>query len=149
MPWREREDFSKLMKTNPSHAKEAPEAESSAPAADRPATASDTEMPGPAVVEDPEAKVLLSEDALGNLPLPPEIVTPRLAQLETWDTPAAESGYRVAAQTPEDEAEFPEVFAEEGADEAEEEQRAMQGAEEKRLVHEEEEMDAAKEERRK
>lgn len=145
----EREDLSKLMKTNPSTPKEAPEAESSAPAADRPATAAGTEMPGPAVVEDLEASVLVSEDALGNLPLPPEIVTPRLAQLETWDAPAAESGYRVAAQTPEDEAEFPEVFAEEGADEAEEELRAMQGAEEKRLVHEEEEIDKAKEKRRK
>ena len=130
------------MKTNPSPLKEAP-------AADRPATASDTEMPGPAVVEDLEANVLVSEDALGNLPLPPEIVTPRLAQLETWDAPATEAGYRVAAQTPEDEAEFPEVFAEEGADEAEEELRAMQGAEEKRLVHEEEEIDKAKEKRRK
>lgn len=125
------------MKTKQSPQTEATAATSSAPAADRPATAFKREMPDLTVVADLEANMLMSEDALGNLPLPPEIVTPRLAELETWDAPAMESGYRVAPQTAEDEAEFPEVFAEEGADEAEEELRAVQDAEEKRLEHEE------------
>ena len=101
-------------------------ADSSAPAADGPATAHERETPQPIVVEDRAAKALLTEDELGNLPLPPEIVSLRLAQLETWDAPAQESGYRVAPQLSEDEAEFPEVFAEEGADEAEEELRSLQ-----------------------
>lgn len=81
---------------------------------------------------------MLAEDELGNLPLPPEIVTPRLAQLETWDAPAMEAGYRVPPQPPEDEADFPEILAEEGADEAEEELRAAQEEDEERLAHEEE-----------
>jgi hypothetical protein len=60
------------------------------------------------------------------MPLPPEIVPPRLAQLETWNAPAQESGYRVAPQLSEDEAEFPEVYVEEGADEAAEELSSLQ-----------------------
>jgi hypothetical protein len=47
-----------------------------------------------------------AEDALGNLPLALKIASPRLAELETWDAAAGESGYRVA---PEDEAEREEV----------------------------------------
>ena len=119
------------------------EADSSAPAADRPATASTVEMPQPTVVEDPEARALLAEDELGNLPLPPEIVSPRLAELETWDAPAMESGYRVAPQAAEDESEFPEIFAEEGADEAEEELRALQEEKEQLMEHEEKEREEA------
>jgi hypothetical protein len=127
------------MKTQDSSQTKAMEADSSAPAADRPATASTVEMPQPTVVEDPEARALLAEDELGNLPLPPEIVSPRLAELETWDAPAMESGYRVAPQAAEDESEFPEIFAEEGADEAEEERRALQEETEQLLDHEEKE----------
>lgn len=115
------------------------EADSPALATDKYATASNVEMPQPSVVEDPEARTLLAEDDLGNLPLPPEIVSPRLAELETWDAPAMESGYRVAPQAAEDESEFPEIFAEEGADEAEEERRALQEETEQLLDHEEKE----------
>jgi len=100
-------------------------------------------MPQPTVVEDPEARALLAEDELGNLPLPPEIVSPRLAELETWDAPAMESGYRVAPQAAEDESEFPEIFAEEGADEAEEERRVLQEETEQLLDHEEKEREEA------
>jgi len=127
------------MKTQDSSHTKATEADSSAPAADRPATASNVEMPQPTVVEDLEARRFMAEDALGNLPLPPEIVSPRLAELETWDAPAMESGYRVAPQAAEDESEFPEVFAEEGADEAEEELRELQEETEQILDHEEKE----------
>jgi hypothetical protein len=127
------------MKTQHSPQTKATKADSSAPAADRPATASNVEMPPPTVVEDPEARALLAEDELGNLPLPPEIVSPRLAELETWDAPARESGYRVAPQAAEDESEFPEIFAEEGADEAEEERRELQEETEQVLDHEEKE----------
>ena len=127
------------MKTQDSSQTKAMEADSSAPAADRPATASTLEMPQPTVVEDPEARALLAEDELGNLPLAPEIVSPRLAELETWDAPAMESGYRVAPQAAEDESEFPEIFAEEGADEAEEELRKLQEETEQLLDHEEKE----------
>lgn len=125
------------MKTTHSPQKETPEATSSAPAANRPATASNTEMPQPTVMEDEEANAVLSEDALGNLPLPPEIVTPRLAELETWDAPATEAGYRVPPQPAEDEAEYPEIEAEEGLDEAEEELREVQSAEDEQLEKEE------------
>jgi hypothetical protein len=118
---------------------------SSAPAADRPATAASIETPPPAVFEDPEARILLAEDPLGNLPLPPEIVSPRLAELETWDTPAQESGYRVAPQAAEDEAEFAEILVEEGADEAEEELLEVQQEEEQRLEREGEEADEEEE----
>ena len=131
------------MKTQDSAQRKAMEAESSAPAADRPATASNVEMPQPTVVEDPEARALLAEDELGNLPLPPEIVSPRLAELETWDAPAMESGYRVAPQAAEDESEFPEIFAEEGADEAEEELRALQEEKEQLMEHDEKEREEA------
>jgi hypothetical protein len=127
------------MKTQDSSQTKAREADSSAPEADRPATASTVEMPQPTVVEDPEARALLAEDELGNLPLPPEIVSPRLAELETWDAPAMESGYRVAPQAAEDESEFPEIFAEEGADEAEEELRKLQEETEQLLDREEKE----------
>ncbi len=127
------------MKTQDSSQTKAMEADSSAPEADRPATASHVEMPQPTVVEDPEARALLAEDELGNLPLPPEIVSPRLAELETWDAPAMESGYRMAPQAAEDESEFPEIFAEEGADEAEEELRKLQEETEQLLDHEEKE----------
>lgn len=109
-----------------------------ATAADRPTTASHVKTPHPTAMEDAEARAMLAEDALGDLPLAPEIVSPRLAQLETWDTPAMESGYRVAPQAAEDEAEFPEIFAEEGADEAEEELRALQEEKEQLIEHEEE-----------
>lgn len=129
------------MKTTPTTQREASAEESSAPAADRPATALDRETPRPTVQEDTEAKALLTEDELGNLPLPPEIVSPRLAQLETWDAPAQESGYRVPPQPAEDEAEYPEVLAEEGADEAEEELRAVQETEEQLIEQDEEEAD--------
>jgi hypothetical protein len=102
------------------------------------ATAPNAKTPPPMVVEAPEARAMLAEDELGNLPLAPEIVSPRLAQLETWDAPALESGYRVAPQAAEDEAEFPEIFAEEGADEAEEELRALQEEKEQLIEREEE-----------
>lgn len=131
------------MKTQDSSQTKAMEADSSAPAADRPATASNVVMPQPTVVEDPEARALLAEDELGNLPLAPEIVSPRLAELETWDAPAMESGYRVAPQAAEDESEFPEIFAEEGADEAEEELRKLQEETEQLLDHEEKEREEA------
>lgn len=114
------------MKTTPSSQNETSSATSSAPAADRPATAANPELPRPRVVEDLEGETMVSEDALGNLPLPPEIVTPRLAQLETWDAPAMESGYRVPRQPAEDEASYPEIEAEEGLDEAEEELREVE-----------------------
>lgn len=127
------------MKTTHSTQSEASAADSSAPAADRPATALDRETPSPNVQEDAEAKAELSEDELGNVPLAPEIVSPRLAQLETWDAPAAESGYRVAPQPAEDETAFAEVLVEEGADEAEEELRAVQEEEEQLIEREEEE----------
>ena len=121
-------------------------ADSSAPAADWPVTAADKlANPQPMLVDDPEAGLMLAEDPLGNLPLPPEIVSPRLAQLETWDTPAAESGYRVAPQTTEDEAGYPEILVEEGADEAEEELRTYQHAEEQRLEREEQLIETAAE----
>ena len=125
------------MKTKVSPQTKATEADSSAPAADGPATASTMEVPQPTLVEDPEARALLAEDELGNLPLPPEIVSPRLAELETWDAPAMESGYRVAPQAAEDESVFPEIFAEEGADEAEEELRALQEEKEQLIEHDE------------
>ena len=131
------------MKTKDSSQTKGTEADSSAPEADRPATASNVEMPQPTVVEDPEARALLAEDELGNLPLPPEIVSPRLAELETWDAPAMESGYRVAPQAAEDESEFPEIFAEEGADEAEEELRALQEEKEQLMEHDEKEREEA------
>ncbi|WP_395746680.1 hypothetical protein [Prosthecobacter sp.] len=132
------------MKTTSSPQREATAADSSAPAADRPATAQDRETPRPTVLEDPDAKPLLAEDELGNLPLPPEIVSPRLAELETWDAPAQESGYRVPPQPPEDEATYPEILTEEGADEAEEELRAIEEDEEKLMEREElEEEDAS------
>ena len=50
------------MKTASSSPSKATEADSSAPAADRPATASNVEMPQPTVVEDPEARTLLASD---------------------------------------------------------------------------------------
>ncbi|WP_395741360.1 hypothetical protein [Prosthecobacter sp.] len=133
------------MKTSRSSRSEESADTSSAPAADRPATALDSETPQPTVLEDTEARILLAEDPLGNLPLPPEIVSPRLAELETWDAPAGESGYRVPPQAAEDEAEFPEVLAEEGADEAEEERLAVQQGEEERLERELEEADEEEE----
>ena len=86
----------------------------------------------------PKAKALLAEYEQGNLPLPPEIVSPRLAQLETWDAPALESGYRVTPQTTEDESVFPEIFAEEGADEAETEMRKLQEEKEQLIEREQE-----------
>jgi len=110
-------------------------------AANRPSNAHDRETPRPLRADDAEGNALLAEDELGNLPLAPEIVSPRLARLETWDAPAQESGYRVAPQAAEDEAEFPEVFAEEGADEAEEELRAVQGEKEQLLERDEEEVE--------
>lgn len=119
------------MKTTPSRQQEAP----------TPATALDLETPQPEVSEDQDAKDLLAEDPLGNLPLPPEIVSPRLAQLETWDAPAAESGYRVAPQAAEDEAGFAEVMVEEGSDEAEEERRDLQESEEQLIEKEEEKIE--------
>ncbi|WP_395751009.1 hypothetical protein [Prosthecobacter sp.] len=123
------------MKTSPSSRSENSAATSSAPAANRPATALNIETPPPAVTEDP----------LGNLPLPPEIVSPRLAELETWDAPAQESGYRVVPQAAEDEAEVDELLVEEGADEAEEELLEVQQAEEERLEREVEEADEEEE----
>jgi hypothetical protein len=86
----------------------------------------------------------LAEDPLGNLPLPPEIVAPRLALLETWDESVHGSGFRVPPELAENEAEFPEVLVEEGADEAEEERRELQEGEEKELEREEEEEEKAR-----
>lgn len=86
-----------------------------------------------------ETDEALAEDTLGNLPLPPEIVAPRLALLETWDESMHGSGFRVEPEPAEDESEFPEVLAEEGVDEAEEEMRALQETEEEKLEREEEE----------
>lgn len=74
---------------------------------------------------DPHAQTL-SEDPLGNLPLPPEIVTPELKELTAWDEAVGEAGHRVEPVPAEDESEFPEVLVEEGLDEADEEMRAMQ-----------------------
>lgn len=139
------EEGNPTMKTAHSSQHEASAADSSAPAADRPATASNTEPPQPTVSEDMEANTMLSEDPLGNLPMPPEIMVPGLAELETWDAPANESGYRVAPQTAEDEAEFPEILVEEGLDEAEEELRSVQDAEEKLIEQKEEDIEEARE----
>lgn len=125
------------MKKESSPQPKATAADSSAPAANRPATASNIET-SPTVVEDAEANAMLTEDELGNLPLPPELVSPRLTELETWDAPATESGYRVTPQAAEDEAEFPEILVEEGADEAEEELRALEEEKEQLIEREEE-----------
>jgi len=133
------------MKTVHSSQPKASAADSSAPAADRPATAQDRETPLPLRADDAEGNALLAEDELGNLPVAPEITSPRLAQLETWDASAQESGYRVTPQPAEDEAEFPEVFAEEGLDEAEEELRAVEEEKEQLLEHDEEEAEEEEE----
>ena len=103
-------------------------------------------IPSPAAsaTDIPEDRELLAEDPLGNVPLPPEIVTPLLAHLETWDESAQEAGFRVPPQPPDDEAEFPEILAEEGLDEAEEELRSVQEAEETRMEREEEEIEEAR-----
>ena len=124
------------MKTQHTPQKEAPEPESSAPAADRPATASNADMPEPTIDEDSEGKATLTEDELGNYPLPPEVVSPLLAHLETWDESDLESGFRVTPQAAEDESEFPEILVEEGADEAEEELRALEEEKEQLIEHE-------------
>ncbi len=91
-----------------------------------------------------ELENTLAEDPLGNLPIAPEIVAPRLALLETWDESAHGSGFRVPPEPAEDEAEFAEVLVEEGADEAEEEMRSLQETEEEEIVREEEAEDAAR-----
>jgi hypothetical protein len=127
------------MKTAQSPKQEATASDSSAPAADRPATAANPETPEPTVVEDEEANAMLTEDELGNLPLPPEVTSARLAELETWDAAVTDSGYRVAPQAAEDESEFPEILVEEGVDEAEEELRAVEEEKEQLIEREAEE----------
>ncbi|OYW72423.1 MAG: hypothetical protein B7Z37_24890 [Verrucomicrobia bacterium 12-59-8] len=111
--------------------------------ASSPSIAPNLEPQVPSVAD--ELDNTLAEDPLGNLPIAPEIVAPRLALLETWDESAHGSGFRVPPQPTEDEAEFSKVLVEEGADEAEEELRALQETEEEEIVREEEKEDAARE----
>ncbi|MDB6005932.1 MAG: hypothetical protein JWR15_2919 [Prosthecobacter sp.] len=108
-----------------------------------PSNAPNLEPQLPSVAD--ELDQTLAEDLLGNLPLAPEIVAPRLALLETWDESVHGSGFRVPPMPSEDEAEFPEVLAEEGLDEAEEEMRAAQETEEEAIVREEEQAEEARE----
>jgi hypothetical protein len=76
-----------------------------------------------------EEPVMLTEDALGNIPLAPEIVDPKLAELTKWDESPDSSGHRVPPITPEDEAQDTELLVEEGLDEAEDELRDLDGEE--------------------
>lgn len=99
-----------------------------------------TFMNTPRIKKDSEVKTarntdkqdMLSEDQLGNIPLPPEIVASQLEHLEVRDEAAGASGHHTARVLPEDEAEYPETFVEEGIDEAEEELRTLE-AEQKSL----------------
>ena len=67
----------------------------------------------------------LTEDELGNVPMPPEIVRPELADLTSWDEAADDTGHRVEPIISEDETPVAELLVSEGLDEAEEELRSL------------------------
>lgn len=105
--------------------------------------------PETAESEAPEMTERIAEDALENVPLPAEIVTPELKELKTWDEPHEEFGTRAPATGLDDESIDPETLVEEGLDEAEEELRTVQENEERVAEKEENEIDEAKAENEK
>lgn len=100
--------------------------------------------PDTADTQAPELEDRISEDALENIPLPPEIVTPELKELKTWDDSQREFGTRAPSTGLEDESTDPETLVEEGLDEAEEELRTVQEGDERVAELEEIEIDEAK-----
>ena len=97
-----------------------------------------------AATEPLETAWRIAEDPLENVPLPPEIVSPELKNLKTWDDAQEEFGIRAPATGGDDESVYAEVFVEEGLDEAEEERRTVQENEERVTEEEETEIDEAK-----
>ena len=81
----------------------------------------------------------LNEDSLGNVPLPPEIMSPDLEEITAWDEAATDSGHRITPVTSEDETQAAMTLVEEGMDEADEELRALDEDVEKDLEDEERE----------
>ena len=65
----------------------------------------------------------LSEDALGNVPMAPELVSADLKDLTAWDEPVNDTGTRAPQFHLDDETESAEILVEEGLDEADEELR--------------------------
>ncbi len=78
------------------------------------------------IISQADEQDLLSEDGQGNLPMPPEIVTPVLDILETWDEAPGSFGHRVGRLLPDDEAGYSQSLVEEGLDEAEEDLRSLE-----------------------